>query len=114
MRVSATRFSRSARRADQIRSAGRPATRSQSQFPPSLSVSAPGSASSSISLATQVAGCTPLVMEPIGTSASSNPGHRPENISRLTAPCSLLTPLTRCASRMPITAMLKTFGSPPG
>ena len=102
------------RRVAQIWSAGRSATRFQSQFPPSLSTSAPGLASSSISVATQVAGCTPLVMEPMGTSVSSNPGHRPENISRLTAPCSLLTPFARCASRMPITAMLKTCGSPPG
>ena len=71
-------------------------------------------ARSRISWATQVGACTPLVIEPIGTSAVSNPGHRPANISRLTCPCSLLTPLTRCASRMPITAMLNTDGSPPG
>ncbi len=66
------------------------------------------------SRATQVGACTPLVIEPIGTSAASNPGHRPANISRLTSPCSRLTPLTRWASRMPITAMLNTRGSPPG
>jgi hypothetical protein len=53
-------------------------------------------------------------MEPIGTSAVSNPGHRPANISLLTSPCSTDTPFTRCANRMPITAMLNTCGSPPG
>ncbi len=54
--------------------------------------------------------CTPLVIEPIGTSASSKAGHRPPNISRLTWPCSCETPLARWASRKPITAMLKTPG----
>ena len=50
--------------------------------------------------------CTPLVTELIGTSAASKPGHRPSNIPRLTAPCSLQTPLARCASRRPMCAML--------
>ena len=67
-----------------------------------------------ISPATQVGPCTPLVIEPIGTSAVSKPGQSPWNISRLTSPCSRLTPLTRCASRMPMTAMLNTSRSPPG
>ena len=58
--------------------------------------------------------CTPLVIEPIGTSLVSKPGHRPANMARLTSPCSLETPLTRWASRMPMTAMLNTPGSPPG
>ena len=70
-------------------------------------------ASSMTSRATQVGACTPLVIELIGTSASSKPGHSRWNISRLTSPCSLETPLARWASRKPITAMLKTAGSPP-
>ena len=57
--------------------------------------------------------CTPLVIDPIGTSASSKAGHRPLNMPRLTSPCSTETPLARWASRKPITAMLKTDGSPP-
>ena len=65
------------------------------------------------SRATQVGACTPLVIELIGTSASSKAGHRPLNMPRLTWPCSWETPLARCASRKPITAMLKTAGSPP-
>ena len=44
--------------------------------------------SSKTSRPTQVGACTPLVIEVIGTSASSKPGHRPANISRLTSPCS--------------------------
>lgn len=64
--------------------------------------------SSIISRPTQVGAWTPLVIEPIGTSSTSKPGHRPWNISRLTRPCSSDTPLTRWASRMPMTAMLKT------
>jgi hypothetical protein len=55
-----------------------------------------------------------LVTDPIGTSSVSKPGHSPVNIALLTSPCSLLTPLTRWASRIPMTAMLKTSGSPPG
>ena len=54
------------------------------------------SASSKTSRATQVGACTPLVIELIGTSASSKAGHRPSNISRLTWPCSSETPLARC------------------
>ena len=69
---------------------------------------------SETSRATQVGACTPLVIDPIGTSEVSNPGHRPANISLLTSPCSTDTPLTRWASRMPITAMLNMCGSPPG
>ena len=71
------------------------------------------SARSKTSRPTQVGACTPLVIDVIGTSASSNAGHRPWNISRLTWPCSCETPLARWASRKPITAMLKTVGSPP-
>ena len=52
--------------------------------------------------------------DPIGTSAESNPLHRLPNMPRETAPCSLETPFARWASRSPITAMLKTPGSPPG
>ena len=57
--------------------------------------------------------CTPFVIDPIGTSALSKAGHRPLNMPRLTSPCSTETPLARCASRKPITAMLNTDGSPP-
>ena len=71
-------------------------------------------ASSMTSRLTHVGACTPLVIEPIGTSLGSKPGQSPANISRLTAPCSLLTPLARWASRRPMHAMLNTFGSPPG
>ncbi len=63
--------------------------------------------------ATQVGACTPLVTEVIGTSGESNPGQSPANMSRLTSPCSSETPLARWASRRPMTAMLKTVGSPP-
>ena len=62
----------------------------------------------------QVGACTPLVTESIGTSCGSKPGYRPLNICRLTSPCSLDTPLACWPSRMPITAMLKTSGEPPG
>jgi hypothetical protein len=55
-----------------------------------------------------------LVIEVIGTSDTSKPGQSPWNISRLTAPCRRETPLARCASRSPMTAMLKTDESPPG
>ena len=78
-----------------------------------VGVGAARAASSMTSRATHVGACTPLVIEPIGTSASSKAGHRPLNISRLTWPCSRETPLARWASRKPITAMLKTLGSPP-
>ena len=50
------------------------------QRPPAV----PRAASSRTSRATQVPAWTPLVIEPIGTSAVSNPPHRPPNISRLT------------------------------
>ena len=80
----------------------------------SESGSAPSPTASAItSRATQVGACTPLVIDPIGTSASSKAGHRPLNMPRLTSPCSFETPLARWASRKPITAMLKTDASPP-
>ena len=91
----------------QISPAGAAAARSQSQ-PLVWSASDPTSG------ATQVGVCTPLVTEPMGTSPVSNPGHRPANICLLTWPCRTETPLTRWASRMPMTAMLNTSGSPPG
>ena len=50
--------------------------------------------------------CTPLVIDPIGASAGSRSGHRSPNMSRLTSPWSLATPLDRPASRSPMTAML--------
>ena len=106
-RVSATSRDRSTCRAAQISAAGAAAARSQSQ-PLAAAASDP------ISGATQVGMCTPLVIEPIGTSRVSNPGHRPANIFLLTWPCRSETPLTRRASRMPMTAMLNTSGSPPG
>ena len=53
------------------------------------------------------------MIEVIGTSASSKAGQSPLNIPRLTSPCSTETPLARCASRKPITAMLNTPLSPP-
>jgi hypothetical protein len=59
----------------------------------------------------QVGACTPLVIEVIGTSSTSKPGHSGWNISRLTTPCSLLTPLARWASRRPMCAMLNRPGS---
>ncbi len=117
-RASATSRARRTRRISQTRS-GSAATRSQDAASSARSLDAPAAAwppwaRPRISGATQVGACTPLVTEPIGTSAVSKPGHRPVNISRLTWPCSMLTPLTRWASRMPMTAMLKTSGSPPG
>jgi hypothetical protein len=62
----------------------------------------------------QVGACTPLVTEVMGTSAGSNPGQRPENMTRLTSPCRRETPLACWLSRRPMTAMLKTLGEPPG
>ena len=50
---------------------------------------------SRISRATHVGAWTPLVIEEIGTSSMSKPGHRPENMPRLTSPWSTLTPLAR-------------------
>ena len=55
--------------------------------------------------------CTPLVIDPIGTSLGSNPGHSSLNISLLTLPCSSDTPFARCASRRPMCAMLNFDGS---
>ena len=76
-------------------------------------MSAPRLAASSMtSRAIQLGPCTPLVIEVIGTSASSNAGHSPLNIPRETWPCSSETPLARWARRKPITAMLKTPASP--
>ena len=60
---------------------------------------------------THVEACTPLVIEPIGTSLASKPGQSSLNISAATLPCSMLTPLARCASRRPMWAMLKIVGS---
>ena len=60
---------------------------------------------------THVCACTPLVIAPIGTSSTGTSGHRPWNISRLTAPCSRATPLLRPARRRPMTAMLKRSSS---
>ena len=61
--------------------------------------------------AAHVGACTPLVIEPIGTSAGSKPGHSSLNMPRLTLPCSSETPLARCASRRPMCAMLNFDGS---
>ena len=66
---------------------------------------------STSSRAVQVGACTPLVIEPIGTSSSSKPGHRSANMPRLTWPCSWLTPLARWPSRRPMWAMLNLVGS---
>lgn len=57
------------------------------------------------------AGVHPLVIDPIGTSSGSNPGHSSLNMARLTLPCSSETPLARCASRRPMWAMLNLVGS---
>lgn len=62
----------------------------------------------------QVGACTPLVIEVIGTSSASKPGHSAPNMARLTAPCRVLTPLARWARRRPMAAMLNSLGSPPG
>ena len=113
-RASSTSRARSCRLTDQMSVPEILSTAAQNASVSSESESAPcASASSITSRATQVGACTPLVIDPIGTSASSNAGHRPLNIPRLTWPCSSETPLARCASRNPITAMLKTAGSPP-
>ncbi len=99
---------------------GMSATASQRSEPPTVSASSVRWApicrapSRNTSGATQVGACTPLVTEVIGTSSASKPGQSPENISRLTLPCSSETPLARWPRRRPITAMLKRFGSPPG
>ncbi|CPU29287.1 Uncharacterised protein [Mycobacteroides abscessus] len=79
----------------------------------SLNASAPTSCwpSSSHCGAAHVGACTPLVIEPMGTSAASKDGQRPLNIDRLTWPCSSDTPLARWASRSPMWAMLKVEGS---
>lgn len=96
------------------------ATASQRGEPPTVSASSARPApicrapSRNTSGATQVGACTPLVTEVIGTSEGSKPGQSPANISRLTSPCRVETPLARWARRSPITAMLKRLGSPPG
>ena len=51
------------------------------------------------------------MIDPIGTSFGSKPGHSSLNISRLTRPCSSDTPLARWASRSPMWAMLNFAGS---
>ena len=108
-RASCTSRSRSSRLTAQISVPGTSSTARKKESTSSPSGSAPREAASSMtSRATHVGACTPLVIEPIGTSASSNAGHRPLNISRLTWPCSSETPLARCEIRKPITAMLKT------
>jgi len=71
----------------------------------------PVRSSSSISGEIQLCACTPFVIDVIGTSSTGTPGHIPLNISRLTAPCSLATPLARAARRSPMTAMLKRVSS---
>ncbi len=119
LRTSVTSCSRRARRSSQMSWSGMSATASQRSEPPTVSASSvrrPPSCRAprrSTSGATQVGACTPLVTEVIGTSSASKPGHSPENISRLTRPCSSDTPLARWPRRRPITAMLNRFGSPP-
>ena len=71
---------------------------------PSVDSARPSSAGS-----VQVGACTPFVIDVIGTSSASKPGQRSPNIRRLTSPCSFETPLARCASRRPITAMLNAL-----
>ena len=68
-------------------------------------------ATSYISRAAQVGRWTPLVTEPIGTSSGSNPGYSGANMFLETLPCSLATPLARCANRRPMCAMLNRLGS---
>ena len=46
---------------------------------------------------TQVRPCTPLVMDPIGTSSTGTDGKSCWNMSRLVCPCSLDTPLDMLA-----------------
>ena len=86
---------------------------SRSQTPGSLNESDPASSRPSCNHcgAAQVRACTPLVIDPIGTSPASKPGHSSLNMARLTRPCSSETPLARCASRRPMCAMLNFVGS---
>ena len=114
LRASTTRRWRSSRLTDQTSVPEILSTASQNASVSSLSGSAPWpTASAMTSRATQVGACTPLVIEPIGTSASSKAGQSPLNMPRLTWPCSWETPLARWARRKPMTAMLKTEASPP-
>ncbi len=119
-RTSSTSSSRSERRSSQMSWSAMSATESQRSESPTLSASSARwvpicrAPSRNTSGATQVGACTPLVTEVIGTSSGSNPGQSPENISRLTWPCSRETPLARWARRRPITAMLNRLDSPPG
>ena len=70
-----------------ISPAGTLSTAAQKPSVSSLSASAPWAVARAItSRATHVGACTPLVIDPIGTSASSNAGHSPLNIPRLTSP----------------------------
>jgi hypothetical protein len=113
LRASVTRPARSSRRTAQIRSSGTRSMPSQPCASSTRSEPTSCSASAKTSGATQVGACTPLVTWVIGTSGESKPGQSPANMPRLTKPCSRETPFARCASRSPITAMLKTVGSPP-
>ncbi len=56
---------------------------------------------------TQVWRWTPLVTEPMGTSAAGSPDQRPLHIFRLTSPWSALTPFAAVDRRSASTAMLK-------
>ncbi len=78
---------------------------------PSVDSARPRSAGS-----VQVGAWTPFVIDVIGTSSESKPGHRSPNMRRLTWPCSFDTPFARWASLRPITAMLNGLvaGSAPG
>jgi hypothetical protein len=108
VRADSTSRARSARFVDH-RSASETVAVAAFQPPPAIAFSS----SRRISGATHVGACTPLVIDPIGTSRSSNDGHSPANMPRLTSPCRVLTPFARDASRSPMTAMLKTDRSPP-
>ena len=110
-RISSTSRSRSVRRSAQISSSETLSIASQPMPSCSWSYATSRSASSSTAGDIQVGACTPLVTELIGTSSASKPGHSGWNISRLTRPCSLLTPFARWASRSPMWAMLNTPGS---
>ena len=113
-RASSTSRWRSTRLVDHTASPGIESTTSQKASTSSESGATPArAASSKTSRPTQVGPWTPLVMEPIGTSASSKAGQSPWNIPRETCPCSWETPLARWARRKPMTAMLNTAGSPP-